>query len=88
MLLQPPTSCFRADPTASIEAHQQTPVEIAAAMHHTEVLDLLAEYTDASGVQKLEKILRLMYEEEEYADFDPAEEFKKALTSLPVDLVG
>ena len=54
------------------------------------MLNLLAEYTDASGGQKLDKLVRLMYAVvyDEDEDDDNTEEFKKLLFSLPVDSVG
>ena len=52
------------------------------------MLNLLAEYTDASPGQKLDKLVRLMYAVVYDEDDENTEEFKKLLFSLPVDSVG
>ena len=82
--------CFRADPTATHEDRPDPPVKIAVARSGrsgTEVLNILSEYTDTSDAQKLVKLMELMCCPSDYVN-DNAEEFKKILPSLPLELVG
>ena len=58
-----------------------TVVEGAVARNSTEVLDILSKYTDVSVPVNLEKMAKWM-------NADNEEEFKKMLSSLPVDLVS
>ena len=65
------------------DVKEETPVEIAVSRHCAEVFNLLSEYTDVSDTLKLDLLAKLID-----ADSDNAEEFKKTLCSLPLDLVG
>ena len=79
---------FRVDPSARIVPYRssgtlcRTVVEQAVKMNSTEVLDLLSEYTgDVSVAVNLDKLAKWM-------NADNEEEFKKMLSSLPLDLVS
>ena len=69
------------------DVKEETPVEIAVSRHcsGTEVFNLLSEYIDVSDTLKLDLLAKLIDVD---SDSDNAEEFKKTLCSLPLDLVG
>ena len=78
---------FRVDPTAVSDVKEETPVEIAVSRNCSEVFNILSEYTDVSDTLKLKLKLNILAKLMD-ADSDNAEEFKKTLSSLPLDLVG
>ena len=67
------------------DVKEETPVEIAVSRHCTEVFNILSEYIDVSDTLKLDLLAKLIDVD---SDSDNAEEFKKTLCSLPLDLVG
>ena len=79
--------CFRANPTDTHDDRPDPPVKIAVARHRTEVLNILSEYTDTSDAQKLVKLMGLMCCPSSLVN-ENAEEFKKILPSLSIELVG
>ena len=74
-------TCFRVDPTATLDVKPETPVDIAASRYSSEVFKILSEYTDMSDILKLDLLAKLMYD-------DKIEDFKEVLCSVPLDLVG
>ena len=66
------------------ENNRETPLEIALAEGHTELLALLAQYIDFPETAKMEYLKLMMTTEKKV----PLEEFKKQLQSFHVDKVG
>ena len=66
------------------ENNRETPLEIALAEGHIEVLALLAQYIDFPETAKMEYLKLMMTTEKKV----PLEEFKKQLQSFHVDKVG
>ena len=80
--LNPLQTFLRVDPTATTD-NRPTPIELAVSGNHNEVLKILMEYTEMPNEMKLPHLAKLMN-----ADVEEAKaEFKKMLSTMPLDLV-
>jgi len=77
------TTLFRVDPTVGTDTKEKTSIEIAADKDSSEVLTLLAEFTELPTEIKIQQ-LKLMIESDDEGNI---EIFKKQLESLSVDQV-
>ena len=77
------TTLFRVDPTVGTDTKEKTSIEIAADKDSSEVLTLLAEFTELPTDIKI-KQLKLLIDSEDEGNLDI---FKKLLESLSVDEV-
>merc|ERR1719209_2630299 len=76
---------FGVDPTAVSAPKQNTPMEIAVNCSNSEVLAILAEFTEITDRVKLLQMSYLIYNDKPKKS---KEEFQSILESLPVDLVS
>ena len=77
------TPSYRVDPTVGTDTKEKTSIEIAADKDSSEVLTLLAEFTELPTDIKI-KQLKLLIDSEDEGNLDI---FKKLLESLSVDEV-
>ena len=80
--LNPVQTFLRVDPTATTD-NRSTPIELAASGRNNEVLKILLEYTEMPNELKLPHLAKLMNADNEEAKA----EFKKMLSTMPLDLV-
>ena len=80
--LNPVQTFLRVDPTATTD-NRPTPIELAVSGNHNEVLKILLEYTEMPNKLKLPHLAKLMNADDEEAKA----EFKKMLSTMPLDLV-
>ena len=80
--VNPVQTFFRVDPTATTD-NRPTPIELAVSGNHKEVLKILLEYTEMPNELKLPHLAKLMNSDDEEAKA----EFKKMLSTMPLDLV-
>ena len=80
--LNPLQTFLRVDPTATTD-NRPTPIELAVSGSHDEVLKILLEYTEMPNKLKLPHLAKLM----NAGDEEAKAEFKRMLSTMPLDLV-
>ena len=80
--VNPVQTFLRVDPTATTD-NRPTPIELAVSGSHDEVLKILLEYTEMPNKLKLPHLAKLM----NAGDEEAKAEFKRMLSTMPLDLV-